>query len=286
VSGRDIWMFLAFSHGWTWSCWALASAWGVSVWEMPAVVFFVIGGAGVFAGGVAMSRITYGPAGLTDLWGRLTDPTRAGAAWWAVALLLYPAITLLAAGLAPALDATVQPLDPGAAAARLADPLGLLATIVFVLVIGPLPEEIGWRGYLLDRLQARWSALRASLTLAAIWWSWHLPLFMLPGYFDAFGRGAPSPLDLLYGIVPSAILYTWVYNNTRRSVLAVIVLHFMQNFSGELLGAAGEVRALRLGLEAGLAVLVLVVWRPRTLTRGRALDVPPAPIHPPWHASH
>ena len=34
------------------------------------------------------------------------------------------------------------------------------------------------------------------------------------------------------------ILITWVYNNTRRSVLAVLVLHFMQNFTGEFLGFA------------------------------------------------
>jgi membrane protease YdiL (CAAX protease family) len=163
-------------------------------------------------------------------------------------------VTIVALAGVSVLAPASQLLDPAAAAARLADPLGLLATLLFILVIGPLPEEIGWRGYLLDRLQARWSALRASLTLALIWWSWHLPLFVLPGYFDAFGRGAPSPLDLLYGIVPSAILYTWVYNNTRRSVLAVIALHFMQNLTGELLGVAGDVRTLRLGLEAALAL--------------------------------
>lgn len=232
----DVWGFLALSHGWTWAFSTLAGLWGMSVWQMPATIFFVIGGAGVFLGGIVMSRLTYGPAGLHDLRQRLVNPSRIGARWWATVLLLYPALTVAAAALA--WRATTEPLDLAAAAARLSNPIGLAAMMGFILIIGPLPEEVGWRGYLLDRLQERWNALTASLVLALIWWSWHLPLFVLPGYFDAFGRSAPAPLDLLYGILPSAILYTWVYNNTRRSVLAVVILHFMQNFSGELLGPA------------------------------------------------
>jgi membrane protease YdiL (CAAX protease family) len=243
--------------------------------EWKATVFFMIGGAGVFLGGLVMSRVTYGPAGLRDLGQRLTDLGRIGARWWAAILLIYPALTLAAAGLALAGDATAQPLDLASAAARLVNPLALLAMIGFVLIIGPLPEEIGWRGYLLDRLQERWNALTASLVLGLVWWTWHLPLFVLPGYFDAFGRAAPTPLDLLYGILPSAIVYTWVYNNTRRSVLAVVVLHFMQNFSGEFLGMAEEARPIRLALEVGLAQAVIAWWKPETLRRDRALERPP-----------
>jgi uncharacterized protein len=272
---RDVGPFLAFSHGWTWTFWGVASLWGRSVWDMPAVLFFIAGGAGVFLGGVVMSRVTYGKAGLADLWRRLVDPARIGARWWAAVLLLYPALTCAAAALAFVLGASERPLDPDAAARRLADPANLLAMMGFILIIGPLPEEIGWRGYLLDRLQLRWNALAASLLLGSIWWTWHLPLFVLPGYFDAFGRDAPSPLDLLYGIIPSAVLYTWVYNNTARSVLAVVLLHFAQNFTGEFLGFADEARPVRLGLEWAAALAVLWWWGPATLRHGRAVDRPP-----------
>jgi uncharacterized protein len=270
AGSRDVWGFLALSHGWTWGFWAVAASSGVSVWEVPATVFFLFGGAGVFLGGTVMSRVTYGPAGLRDLGRRLVDPARIGPRWWAVALLLYPVLTLAAAGLALVVDGTGKPLDLEAAAVRLDHPLGLVALIGFILIIGPLPEEIGWRGYLLDRLQVRWNALTASLVLGLVWWSWHLPLFWLPGYFDAFGR-APTPLALLSGILPSAILYTWVYNNTRRSVLAVLLLHFMQNFTGEFLGFAEEAQPMRLGLELALAFAVIAWWGPATFRRDRSI---------------
>jgi membrane protease YdiL (CAAX protease family) len=262
--------FLALSHGWTWAFWGAGGLMGTSIWEFPATIFLYVGGAGVFLGGVVMSRVAYGPAGLRDLGRRIVDPRPIGGRWWAVILVFFPLLTLIAAGAALLLGASARPLDLEAAAARLANPAGLLAMMGFILLIGPLPEEIGWRGYLQDRLQTHWSALAASLLVGVIWWSWHLPLFVLPGYFDAFGRANPTPLDFLYGILPSAVLYARVYVNTDRSVLAVILFHFMENFSGEFLGIAEEARPYRLALMVLLVVLVVWWWGPRTLRGARA----------------
>jgi uncharacterized protein len=215
-------------------------------------------------GGIVMNGVSQGPSGLRSLGRRLLDPRRIAARWWAVILLLYPLVTLAAAAAALVLRTEALPLDLPGAVSRMADPASLALTMLFVLVIGPLPEEIGWRGFLLDQFQARWSALTASLLLAIVWWSWHLPLFALPGYFEAFAR-TPSPWDILYGILPSAVLYTWVYNNTGRSVLAVVILHFMENFTGEFLGVAQEVRTLRLALMVALVAVVVWFWGSRSL---------------------
>ena len=59
----------------------------------------------------------------------------------------------------------------------------------------------------------RWNALTASLVLGLVCWTWHLPLFVLPGYFDAFGRAAPTPLDRLYGILQSAQFHPTTCSN-------------------------------------------------------------------------
>lgn len=265
--GRDVLLFLAFSHGWTWAFWGLAAATGETVWDWPASLLFYVGGAGVFLGGLVMAGAVYGGAGLRELGRRTVDPRRVPARWWGVILLLFPALTVMASLVAVATDLTPTPLDLRGAAAQLLDPASFLAFVFFILVIGPLPEEVGWRGYLLDRLQLRWNALAASLLLAILWWTWHLPLFGLPGYFDAFARASPTPWDFLGGILPAAVLYTWVYNNTGRSVLAVIVLHFMHNFTGEFLGMDDPVRPVRLVLEWGAAVVAVAFWGPRTLTR-------------------
>ena len=56
-----------------------------------------------------------------------------------------------------------------------------LGSFLPLLILGPLSEEIGWRGYALERLQTRWNALTSSLIVGLVWALWHLPLFMMVG---------------------------------------------------------------------------------------------------------
>lgn len=49
------------------------------------------------------------------------------------------------------------------------------------LPFAPLCEEIGWRGYLLPKLQSRFSPAVASLVVGIIWGPWHLPLYARDG---------------------------------------------------------------------------------------------------------
>ena len=59
--------------------------------------------------------------------------------------------------------------------------LSRLMMLLPLLILGPLSEELGWRGYALERLQLRWNALTSSLILGVIWSLWQLPLFYIVG---------------------------------------------------------------------------------------------------------
>lgn len=136
--------FVLFSHGWTFAFWALSAALAgeAGVWAGPASVAFYLGGVGVFLGGVVMSGILDGRAGLADLWRRSIDPRPIGWHWWVLVLLLTPGLTFLAAGLAKLLG-----LDPALEginklAPRFADPVPLLALLGSLLLIGPAPAAL------------------------------------------------------------------------------------------------------------------------------------------------
>jgi membrane protease YdiL (CAAX protease family) len=278
--GSDLWRFFAFSHGWTWAFWGAALMLNTNVWESSwALGLFAVGGLGLPFGGLAMTLHLAGRSGLRDLWRRLIDPNRLSASWGAVVLLLQPAVKLAAGGLALVTGATDAPFQLQEAADLLLHPIDLGLFLGFLLVLGPLPEEIGWRGYLLDRLQLRYGALGASLSLGLAWFTWHGPLFFLPGYYARAG-GAPDPLQFGVMILLSAVLYTWIYNNTRRSVLAAILFHFSGNLSGELLNASAIVYTYETYLTAALVLGVLWHWGSRTLRRPPLLSTdgvrPPA----------
>ncbi len=98
----------------------------------------------------------------------------------------------------------------------------LYGTVVSGGFIGPgLCEEIGWRGFALPHLQRRYSALVSSLIIGLAWAFWHWPNFVIPS--------DPTPWWHLLAFVPLtmavSVLFTAVYNSTRGSLFAVVLLH-------------------------------------------------------------
>lgn len=108
-------------------------------------------------------------------------------------------------------------------------PFALIGFFVILFTAGPLQEEFGWRGYALPRLQARFGALSASLMVGFFWWLWHLPAVFIPGRFMT--NDLVVFLALLVIITLTSILFTWIYNNTNGSVLAVMLAHTAMNWS-------------------------------------------------------
>jgi membrane protease YdiL (CAAX protease family) len=100
----------------------------------------------------------------------------------------------------------------------------------YLFLGGPFAEEFGWRGFSLDRLQLKFSAFYSSLILGAIWGLWHLPLHFINGTTQEV---IPFYQNFLILILLS-IIYTWLYNNTNRSILVVMIFHLAGNMSGAL----------------------------------------------------
>lgn len=156
-------------------------------------------------------------------------------------------------------------------------PVSLLTTALVILVVGPLPEEIGWRGYLLDRCQARWSALASGVAVGLVWAVWHAPLFLMPGYFDAF-EFSPDPAWFVINIVLGSIVYTWLYNNTARSILALVGFHFVENFVGQVTSLPPIAEPVGFAVRF-VFVLGIVAWfGPWTFRRDATLPSPPPPV--------
>ena len=89
-------------------------------------------------------------------------------------------------------------------------------------------EEVGWRGYVLPRLQAKYNALVSSLIVGVIWGLWHIPKFLAPGNTSPFGW-------FMIKVIADAVLYTWLYNNTKGSLLLATLFHAAGNTAGVFL---------------------------------------------------
>lgn len=112
-------------------------------------------------------------------------------------------------------------------------PLKLIPFAALVFLFGPVPEEIGWRGYGLPALLRSVSPIYASGLISCFWCLWHIPLFFIPGY--PLGDLLKEPLRLLFYLLdffPNTLLYTWLFFSTKGSVAAAILFHWSGNFWG------------------------------------------------------
>jgi uncharacterized protein len=212
---------LAFAF--TWALWvpAVLEARGlISPLLVPATFF---GASGPLLAAVVVTIQESGRAGLRSLLSRVAH-WRVAPVWYGIAILGPLLITLGAIALHVLLGG--QPFSLGLLIGALPTPL---IVVVYMMLTVALGEEVGWRGYALPALQARYSALLASLLLGVLWTLWHLPVFFNP---DTFYSNLPFVLFLAY-LVPFAILMTWLFNSTGGSVLMAMFFHAVLNSSGE-----------------------------------------------------
>lgn len=118
----------------------------------------------------------------------------------------------------------LRPFAPGEAA-----PLGLglaAAMVGFNLLLGPLGEELGWRGFLQDHLARRFGWLEAALIVGGIWLAWHLPLWT----FDSPHAQIALPLFAAHVVLYSVIIGA-AHVLSGGSLLPAILIHLGVNLA-------------------------------------------------------
>ncbi len=90
------------------------------------------------------------------------------------------------------------------------------------LVVFPLGEEFGWRGFAHPRLARRYGLVKGSLLLGAIWGLWHLMYSITPDRagFDGLAFGMTMAELPLY-----SLLIAWVFERSNRSMAVAIAFH-------------------------------------------------------------
>jgi membrane protease YdiL (CAAX protease family) len=170
------WPFFVFVLCWSWLFWMPAAVLGISIQTTLGAVLGVLGLLGPMLGGIGFTCFMQGKEGWRDYWQRIIDFKRISGRWYLVIFLFVPVLMASAVYLDILSGGSVA-LFEKALAPFLSAPLSLVPFALAIFFAGPFPEEFGWRGYALDRLQAKWNALTSSLILGAVWALWHLPLF-------------------------------------------------------------------------------------------------------------
>ncbi len=246
-------LVLAFAFSWAWWGWCLAEGWvGRAGQGWPTHLPGLLGPA---LAAVVVTAWVDGRDGLADLGARMVR-WRVGRVWWSVV-----AVTALL----PLLGWTVQGLTGGGWAdlaglrSYSGAPLAPVAvTLGYVLVVNGFGEEVGWRGFLADRLLERHGVLRTALLVWVAWGAWHLPLFGVVADFRDLGWGV---LGWAVGLLAGSVLLTWLYAGSGRSILLVAVWHTVFNVATATEATAGTAAAV--SSTVVMVAAVVIAWHTR-----------------------
>jgi membrane protease YdiL (CAAX protease family) len=172
--------------------------------------------------GIVVAAVEGRKGGVRELLGRFLI-WRVGIQWWAFALLFtvipsVAALYLFSLFGGPPVDwSGLEPL------------YSVVPMILMLTIFAGIGEEFGWRGFAMPRLQARYNALVSSIIIGVLWGLWHIPLFLVEGttqYNWRLDAGLiPAVLGYTVFLIAWSIQYTWVFNNTKGSVLLAAVFH-------------------------------------------------------------
>lgn len=122
-------------------------------------------------------------------------------------------------------------------------------------------EEFGWRGFLQKEMQKKYNPLITAVVIIILWRFWHLPLH----YNGIYSTG--GIIDLLPGFIwtiPLAFIFSWLYNKSSYSILAVILLHAMLNNVDEAFGSSKTILAASVWLFAVFCILNDKMWKKKS----------------------
>ncbi|OPA77873.1 CAAX protease [Paenibacillus selenitireducens] len=228
-------------------------------------IFFV---ANAFVGPMLSSYIMIRTLEGKEAWrniGKSIRQVRVGLKWYVFSLLVIPAIVFLGMVL---LNGELPTFHGLTFQFFVTYPINL---IVVFFGGGPFPEEIGWRGFALPRMQSQFGPLKATLLLGILWAFWHLPHFLT----SAQKGGPGSDLSLLYFNLPNfivlclatSIILTWVYNCNQGNLFIVMLVHASLNTFSIIQPylANSVLKNLDLSVSIGLGLFALIIL---FLTRG------------------
>jgi uncharacterized protein len=242
-------------------------------WTAPLTIFL-----GPFLAAFVMTGAIEGREGVGRFLRRFVL-WRVGLGWYLFAFFGIPVIAVLSVVVIPGVLGSFQGLGA-------LSPLSLLGVFVYVLILGgALGEEPGWRGFALPRLQSLHGPLLGTLILGPLWALWHLPLFFTPwNELTVF-----NVVVFVLATTCLAIMYTWVFNNTKGSVLMAILIHACFNasvtgilaplFPAPILEDYGLLPIL--GGFGALAVVLVALTRGRLGYQNNRQEVEPDPAAAP-----
>lgn len=250
-------LFLFLSITWTWFFWFAGVLLGQNWLSFPTIILFIAGGLGPFSVALILIKLGFWEGNLKDFLYNCFHPKSLPWPWYLKILVLVLVLTVL-----PLVFASIIFQETFSELLRWNTPVPFL-------IVGALAgaiEEPGWRGYAQKAMENKMPVLWGSLVIGVFWALWHLPLFFMPGTFQAeIGFGTPGFFLFNLALLVASPIYGWLFKATGGVAFGAVFYHAMGNLFRELLSfkeTGWEIDLINFAFEALIALFIIAfAWK-------------------------
>ncbi len=249
VPGGTLVTFFVLTYALMWACFISVAVAGIPANRPLGALLLYLGAFAPSLVALGLTARAEGSTGVRALLGRVLQG-QVAARWYVFAIGYIPAIKLTVA--------LVHRVATGAWPRFGTEPWYLIPFAIALSTPFQAGEEIGWRGYALPRLAARFGLGGASILLGLIWAFWHLPQFFIPEA-DTYGQ---SFLVFALQVTALSVAMAWLYARTNGSLLLVMLMHAAVNNAKDIVPSAMPGATNTFGLSASLVawLTVTLLW--------------------------
>lgn len=260
-SNNRHWEFFIITYLWSWTLLAIPILFGIGYEKTITKIIFFAAGIAPSATGIILALTLHDKHYWKDFCNRILNTRLISWKWYLIIFIIIPLTSSTAILINYLLTNNMPEFSMLQKFYR--NPAQIIPFALYMFLFGPIAEEIGWRGYALDQLEKKFNWVTSSLILGFFWSLWHLPMFFIKGTYQ-YGLLNTSFflfIDFYAAIFAMSIIMDWIYNNSKRSILSGILVHFCINFFGELLELPGNIMYLRTAFQIAVAILILGCYR-------------------------
>lgn len=226
-STEGIGKFLGIAFGWSWLLWGTVIV-VPQLSEKIEQILIILGIYGPFIAAIVSIKTGKNEEPVKSFFKRFVQ-LRAPISSYFIAVLLVPLLFIfswLICGsylkISPIIDSTA---------------LAILPMVIFLFIANTLPEESSWRGYLMDKFQAKFGPLKTVVIFGFIWGAWHAPLFFIPDFIqNVYVSRIPAFWGVFFlNTMGSSFIYLYLYNRSNRSIFMPTLFHTLFNLMTTLL---------------------------------------------------
>jgi membrane protease YdiL (CAAX protease family) len=266
-SARDSfpWIFLLLGFTLSWAAWIPIALTGKDYQSSPCLLIGVLVGAfGPSLAAIILNYLDRGKADFNDFRMRIYDIRRIRPSWVLIILAIWPALH----GLAIAITHLAgSPVPESAFLQEMIAQPNTVPLVIFMYFLQAGLEEVGWRGYLQEKLGRIYPLAGSAVLVGVIQTIWNLPLFWVVGTNQIQMGFGIDFLGFFLFVVSSAVYSAWCYYGNNHSVFAVALLQTTGNLSFDIFAYAPGTLKHTVFVLLMAAGAVLLLWRLRRFSR-------------------